>query len=257
MTNHLSNRVSGCMLIAAAVLGLTIASPSGAADSRALARIAGTVHNNAASALPVQSRPYGMTYGEWSARWWQWAFSLPNSGTPLFGTADCRAGQSGHVWFLAGHAVGEPGPSPNCTVPAGTALFVSVINGECSNLEGSGTTEGELRACADFIGTLIDPNTLSASLDGQSITGLSHYLVESPFFSFGPLPADNLITYFCVDQGEGCPAAPAGSTGVAVGTGVYLMLNPLSVGTHTLKFHGEIPAANYVIDTTYYLTVTP
>jgi hypothetical protein len=196
-----------------------------------------------------------MSYGEWSARWWQWAFSLPLDHTSLFGTADCSAGQSGPVWFLPGAPVGEQGPRQDCTVPVSKALFVAIINAECSTLEG--TAEADLRGCADFIGTLIDPNSLSAFLDGVQLTDLSHYLVESPSFQFGPLPDNNLITYFCVDQGEGCPAAQAGRTGESVGIGIYLMLPPLSAGTHTLQFHAEIPAANYVIDTTYHLTVTP
>jgi hypothetical protein len=42
-----------------------------------------------------------------------------------------------------------------------------------------------------------------------------------------------------------------------VGVGVYLMLHPLSVGPHTLQFHAEIPAAGFVVDTTYHLTVRP
>src|SRR5713101_9232359 len=50
--------------------------------------------------LPPQSHAFGMTYGEWSAAWWQWAFSLPVDHHPLFDTADCSAGQSGKVWFL-------------------------------------------------------------------------------------------------------------------------------------------------------------
>src|SRR5690242_15482225 len=50
--------------------------------------------------IPVNASPYGATYGEWSARWWQWAFSLPVDHHPLFDTADCSAGQSGPVWFL-------------------------------------------------------------------------------------------------------------------------------------------------------------
>jgi len=225
------------------------------AANHAFATIKDTTRDSSAFVFPVQSRPFALSYGEWSARWWQWAFSLPNDRSPLFGTAACSAGQSGLVWFLPGAAVGEPGPRQDCTVPFGRSLFVALINGECSNLEGSGTTEAELRSCADSIGTLIDPNSLVATLDGQPITGLSHFQVESPLFFFGPLPKNSLIEYFCVDQGEGCAAPPAGTIGYSVGAGVYLMFAPLSLGTHTLYFRAAIPAANYFIDTTYHLTV--
>ena len=48
---------------------------------------------------PPGSRPFGLSYGEWSARWWQWAYSMPVTGHPLFDEtgADCAAGQSGPV----------------------------------------------------------------------------------------------------------------------------------------------------------------
>ena len=32
--------------------------------------------------FPIESRPYGLTYGEWSARWWQWLLSVPKSRSP-------------------------------------------------------------------------------------------------------------------------------------------------------------------------------
>src|SRR5262245_11884284 len=44
--------------------------------------------------LPPQSNPYGASYGEWSAKWWQWAFSMPHTDHPLFDTAPVSEGQS-------------------------------------------------------------------------------------------------------------------------------------------------------------------
>jgi hypothetical protein len=258
MKNRLPVRISGQFISALTALGLAI-SPSFAhvVGGQSVLTLSANSHDNEAFVLPVQSFPYGLSYGEWSARWWQWAFSLPVDHSPLFG-ADCSAGQTDHVWFLPGAEVGGPTPRQDCTIPPGTALFVAIINAECSNLEGLGKTEAQLRSCADSDGSLIDPNSLSASLDGQPLTNLSRYLVESPLFFFGPLPKDNLITYFCVAQAEGCPAAPAGSIGYSVGTGVYLMFSPLSVGTHLLHFHAEFAVSPPVVfDTTYHLTVQP
>ena len=34
--------------------------------------------------LPANSKPYGKSYAEWSALWWQWAYGLPATGHPLF-----------------------------------------------------------------------------------------------------------------------------------------------------------------------------
>ena len=32
--------------------------------------------------FPINSKPFGLTYGEWAARWWQWALSIPLFGQP-------------------------------------------------------------------------------------------------------------------------------------------------------------------------------
>jgi hypothetical protein len=37
--------------------------------------------------------------------------------------------------------------------------------------------------------------------------------------------------------------------------GYYLMLAPLSPGSHTVHFGGEAPALNFTIDVTYHITV--
>jgi hypothetical protein len=53
----------------------------------------------------------GKTYGEWSAKWWQWAFDS-NFAQFTAGDVDCSAGQKGAVWFLGGGrspAIRKPG----------------------------------------------------------------------------------------------------------------------------------------------------
>ena len=78
--------------------------------------------------LPVHSSPFGSTYGEWSARWWQWVLSVPAATNPLNDTtgAQCAQGQTGKVWFLAGTFVGPV--TRTCTVPQGKALFFPILN---------------------------------------------------------------------------------------------------------------------------------
>src|ERR1700693_1775631 len=55
--------------------------------------------------VPPDANPFGMTLGEWSARWWQWIDMLPAApGYPSnwSGPSDCSTGQLGPVWFLFG-----------------------------------------------------------------------------------------------------------------------------------------------------------
>src|SRR6266571_8622930 len=70
-------------------------------------------------AIPPTARPYGLTYGQWSANWWHWALTLPLPGHPFAGCPPepGDAGQTGPVWFLAGS--NPPPPSCYVTIPAG------------------------------------------------------------------------------------------------------------------------------------------
>jgi hypothetical protein len=59
---------------------------------------------NEGGIFTTDSRPYGLTYGEWTAKWWQWAYSIPSDVHPAYDDNGkyCAEGQSGPVWFLAG-----------------------------------------------------------------------------------------------------------------------------------------------------------
>src|SRR5690348_3811401 len=53
--------------------------------------------------VPINARFGGLTYGEWSARAFQWVFSLsdPSTNPGLPGNeANIAEGQSGNLWFL-------------------------------------------------------------------------------------------------------------------------------------------------------------
>jgi len=204
--------------------------------------------------LPPDSVVYGRTYSEWSAEWWQWAFSIPVATHPLFDNGDCSVGQSGPVWFLGGSFVSNTDVR-SCTVPAGTMLFFPILNGEDSNVEESfangcsdpvfGSTIVGLRKCAT---AGQDGLSLKATIDGFSVPNIANkFRFESPAFSFS-LPDDNLLK-----ATTGNPYAAG--TYLSVGDGYYLMLEPLGLGKHFIHFHGSAPNG-FTLDITYQLTVT-
>ena len=54
---------------------------------------------------PIDSKPFGLTYGGWSAKWWQWSAAIPKDANPTADTSgkNCVLGQNDqHVWFLSG-----------------------------------------------------------------------------------------------------------------------------------------------------------
>ena len=205
--------------------------------------------------LPPESHLQRKSYGQWAAAWWQWALALPATAHPLFDTADCSTGQSGEVWFLGGKFCNTGDPNCNgtavrtCAVPAGKALFFPIVNTECSTAEGNGSSEKEMRDCANSI--IDSAANLSAELDGKAFRELGihqRYRSDSPLFTWTLASHDNVL------KATGEPIAD-GTSSAAVADGVHLMLAPLSPGPHTLHFHGEFPSFNFSLDITYYLTV--
>jgi hypothetical protein len=188
--------------------------------------------NENPTVLPPNSKAFGKSYGEWSAAFWKWLYSMPTNAHPLFETADCSQSQVGKVWFLGGTFVVaetdtgavEGTADRDCEVPTGTALFFPIVNLECNEFAGDGTGEEGLRACANKYGDLINVDDLSAEIDGVKIDNLQAYRVDSPAFEWGPLPENNVL------------GAEAGTTSLSVGDGYYLLLAPLSSGKHTIDF---------------------
>jgi hypothetical protein len=188
----------------------------------------------------------GLSYGEWGAQWWINLF-----GTPVVGDSHPSlqggpfAGTKG-VLFLA---ILSGGVTIDIKTPSGTPIFLPVVNTECSVFEPEpfhGDNEVELRACAND--DIDHTSGLFAEIDGVPVNNLDNYRVESPLFQF-TLPANNLFAYFGLD-------APAGTTSPAVDAGVYLLLEPLTVGTHTIHVGGTYQDG-FSFDTTFNITVVP
>jgi hypothetical protein len=190
------------------------------------------------SIAPPQSRPYGLTYGEWSARWWKWALEVTAENSPLLDTtgSNCAVGQAGSVWFLAGTSgPGDP-VVRTCDIPIGTSLFFPVGNAFCA-AEGDGSFEAQQQCAADFFAEI---TSLEAEVDGVSVEDLMNYRAQSPAFDL-VLPSGNIFD------------APPGVYSPAAADGVYLMVRPLSKGEHTVHIRAEFGAE--AIDVTYFLTV--
>jgi hypothetical protein len=226
---------------------------------------------------PPAGSPLGATYGTWSARWWQWAYGLPVHGPDgqihqFFapdGPIDCSYGQSGHVWYLTGtfqatESNGQPVFEANrsCSIPYGTALFLPILNDEYDNLSippapPTTLTVDQLRA--EAAAGIDSIQSMFATVDGRSVSDLAGpstpYRAISPVFSY-TLPADNVY----VAEGLPIPAETVAPPG-AVADGAYIMIAPLSKGTHVLHWGGVIPDAlgpgvPFIQDITYTVTVS-
>jgi hypothetical protein len=200
--------------------------------------------------LPPHSHVYGKSYGEWSAKWWQWYMEHPVAGHPGVDSPDfdVSSGQHGKVWFLA-----SPFGTVERTVqvPTGKALFIGLLNAEASDTEYGTLTEEDQRALAAWLADHVA--SVSCTVDGKLVKQIERYRVQSPQFSF-TAPDPWIFS-----------PAPSGP-GTAVSDGYFVMLAPLSVGTHTVQitgaFHfdaGELgpDPVDFGLDVTYHINVVP
>jgi len=200
--------------------------------------------------FPPNSRPYGLTYGQWSARYLQWEVSIPYDNNPNFvASASCDVGQSGPVWFLP--ADNFQGNTRSCTIPAGkailTPLFSYLNDYPCPDPNFEPAAGQSLQ---DFLTQgakdVVDQNltSIEVEVDGVPVRNVLSYRATSDLFD---ITFDPSLTF--ID-----PCA-TGSPQPAVSYGYWLMLAPLSVGTHTIHFHET--GTFFDTEATYILTVAP
>jgi hypothetical protein len=215
-----------CAVVALAAFALAAAAPARAADVKV---------------YPPGSEPFGKTYGEWSAAWWKQAARQTGApGSPFAaGRVDCSAMGTRDVVFLVGTTTTSP-VERSCRVAGHAAILLPVINAECSEAEGNGSTKAALRACAaGLAGEFTD---LHLSVDGKRVKRLSRFRFTSPLFRFSPVTGNVF-------------GIPAATRSPSVADGYWVMLKRLGAGTHTVSFGGEAPKFDFSTHTTYALTV--
>lgn len=168
---------------------------------------------------------YGLTYGEWTAKWWKWAYSIPSNVHPAYDNNGeyCGQNQTGPVWFLAG-SFGFP-VKRQCVITAETAILFPILNSECSYAEYSTLkTERDLRECAKNIQDQVV--NVKASVNATKLQNLEKFRIQSHIFNF-TLPKNNIL------------GLPPQNT-QAVSDGNWVFLKPLPVGKYEIRFRGEI-----------------
>lgn len=196
---------------------------------------------------PPDSKPFNLTYGQWSEKWWQWSLGIPMADNPAGDETGerCATSQNNpNVWFLAG-TFGGP-VTRNCTIPDGKSILIPLINNECSYLEFPAyKTQPELEKCStDFVDKV---SNLQLSIDGVNVPDLTKYRFKSGLYNF-TMPQDNVL------------GLAAGTTD-SIAEGYWVMLKPLTKGTHELKFGGSVVDVsttsniNFATEATYHVTV--
>jgi hypothetical protein len=192
----------------------------------------------------------GSSLRDLAGEWQQWVLSIPSGANPLTDDtgANCMVGQRGDIWFLAGTFNPNGTIDRSCTIPEGTGLFFPVANYfavDSPNVCGQGdpiSVKDYRATAAAFVDGLTN---VSVSLDGRPVRDLRR--VKSKVFA-SAMPEDNVFDAFCGPEGF-----PGGIYSPSLNEGIYVLLEPLPKGNHTLVFHAEGPG--FLLDATYHLTV--
>jgi hypothetical protein len=202
----------------------------------------------------------GHTQLYWAQTWWQWVLSIPDnmpkapnplfdnpSTTTTFAGAAAAIGNTGPVFFLAG-TFGSGSTTRTITVPYGKPVFFPVVNGFFANFDPVACTPQTLKcALAQIPGPISKATNMTVTIDKKTITTQKINMfrqISTSFFAV-TLPPSNI---FGLDPGMYFQNNP-----VWVQDGYYIMLSNLSLGKHSLHFHGEIPGT--VVDVTDTLSV--
>jgi hypothetical protein len=188
----------------------------------------------------ADSKPYNLTYGDWTARFWQWLHSIPKPDNPAVDSTgkNCALKQSGPVWFLPGTFGGTN--QRTCTVPKDKAILLSAINVMCSFAEHHVKTESELRACAKADQDKVTSTVIT--VDGIPIKPVR---LQSSVFNV-TLPDNNALGL-------------KPQTSPALSDGYWAFLKPLPPGDHTIHASGSLVdftttgTVNFATDVTYHI----
>lgn len=146
------------------------------------------------SVYSIDSKPYGLTYGEWSAKWWKWFLSIPKKHNPAFDLDGSNASTSQSylpVFFLC-QTYENTDILPNRTVdiPINSLIFMPIINW-ISIMHHDGETDEQLLTIARNKMDVV--TNLEFIVNGIPVRkGLEAYRAVSPFFDV-ELPKDNII----------------------------------------------------------------
>ena len=176
----------------------------------------------------VDSRPYGMSYGEWTVKWWHWFLSASKSKNPAIDSSGEYADinqPARDVWFLAGKLADENTRFPNrlCSIPQGRSILFPVINCEANPLEFP-----ELKTDQEIIDHV--------TTDENTIVEKVCLLNDKPVLA-QRVQSDPVI--FSVKLGEDNVYNVGAEKTTAHGDGYWIFLKPLPKGDYALSFRGS------------------
>jgi hypothetical protein len=198
--------------------------------------------------FPLDLKPFGMSYENWTIQFWRWLCSIPADRNPVTDRTGIHCGEAqvgGPLFNLAFSDMG--GAERTCTLPAGQHLLIplNVVLVSFAEFPGA-TSDEELKNLAKedessnpFIFLSVDGKDSSQLelIGGGNLTDLTQFRVPSRAFNVNI--TDNPIF--------GVPGPTR-----AVSDGYWVILEPLSPGPHQIHFKARL--TNPLTDRLFYST---
>jgi hypothetical protein len=190
--------------------------------------------------FPIDTEILGMSYEDWTIKFWQWLTSIPAHRNPALDKtgAHCAVAQFGQPVFNLVFSDGSPGVVRRCTLRGGQHILIPINVVEVSFAEYPGARrQDELHRIAkwEFDGKC-KPYT-SLSIDGSDLTRLYSTQAKSPLGDLRKFRVHSRVfdVNFPDDPIFGRPGPSK-----AVSDGFWAIIEPLPVGKHDIHFGASL-----------------
>jgi hypothetical protein len=202
----------------------------------------------------IVDKPYGLTYGAWTAKWWSWILSIPKEINPLCDEngEDWNVNQpESDVWYLVGNFAREFKKGETRIFPrrriikmqSGRSILFPVLNCIASFLEYFGPPKN-LQTHDDLL-RHVDTDVNSVVKKELFINNRKYVPVR--------ISSDPKIFRLKIIEGNALEINNSGITDAAA-DGFWVFIKSLSRGHYTIKFEGSCEngrlcaGASYEID---------
>ena len=179
-------------------------------------------------------KPYGLTYGEWTNKWWEWINPIPKEKSPI----NDYTGEfwdinqpSSHVWFLAGNFAREYKTTVKTfphrkikKMPAGRSILLPVLNCMATFLE-----YGNLQTHDDLIRHV--ENDVNSVVKRE-------FFINNKRYEAVRIPSHPRIFKVQIPENNAFEIKNSGITDSAA-DGFWAFIKPLSKGNYTIHFEGS------------------
>ncbi|WP_327256365.1 signal protein [Streptomyces sp. NBC_01244] len=208
------------LLIGASILVSACSTTSAPSSAESSGSPAGTV--TAAPAASSSGAGAKLSAADLQGSWWTWAASSVSESNPVSDPDGhlCAQGQEDGIWFLAGTFGGTV--TRSCTVPASVPVAFPLVN-----------MIGEEGDCTAFMASAQG----KAVLDGRALEPERYEATD--------------VRFIAVD---GNPLTKDGGRFLTHGCGLWVQLEPMAPGSHTLSIRGA--SGSFAVGVNYKLQVS-